>query len=200
MAFQCVAERGGGPAGLEMPVDKKPIQISAAVHVPEADDQVSVQRHQGVVFPQCVVPAGCVHGPGRPGPELFRGVVSGVDRVYGFKKEAGKGFQVLRAVEAQIHGTDSFPAANAGKLHKIFFQYNTKSVLAKPGSFRYTESRKQNMRMMASGETAQCGAEGDRQRNSQAKVPMPDETPKTGGNAGPKKQPVVRRGRGESFR
>ena len=86
MAFQCVAERGGGPAGLEMPVDKKPIQISAAVHVPEADDQVSVQRHQGVVFPQCVVPAGCVHGPGRPGPELFRGVVSGVDRVYGFKK------------------------------------------------------------------------------------------------------------------
>ena len=52
----------------------------------------------------------------------------------------------------------------------------------------------------AAGKTAQCGAEGDRQRNSQAKVPMPDETPKTGGNAGPKKQPVVRRGRGESFR
>ena len=45
MAFQCVAERGGGPAGLEMPVDKKPIQISAAVHVPETDDQVSIQRH-----------------------------------------------------------------------------------------------------------------------------------------------------------
>ena len=67
--------------------------------------------------------------------------------------------------------------------------------LAKGGHIRYTDGDKNMVRMMASGETAQCGAEGDRQRNSQAKVPMPDETPKTGGNAGPKKQPVPDPGR-----
>src|SRR5699024_7011579 len=42
--------------------------------------------------------------------------------------------------------------------------------------------------MMASGETARSGAEGERHRISQAKVPMSDETPKTGIQAGPKKQ------------
>ena len=47
------------------------------------------------------------------------------------------------------------------------------------------------------GRDCACSAEGERHKNSQAKVPAPDETPKTGVKAGPKKQPAHS---GESFR
>ena len=54
--------------------------------------------------------------------------------------------------------------------------------------------------MMASGETAQAAPKGSG-KNSQAKVPVPDETPKTKGARAPadRRSNLLHRG-GESFR
>ena len=56
------------------------------------------------------------------------------------------------------------------------------------------------VRMMVSGETASAAPKGSG-KNSQAKVPMPDETPKTKGAQAPadRRSNLPRRG-GESFR
>ena len=60
----------------------------------------------------------------------------------------------------------------------------TQFPLAKGGHIRYTDGDKNMVRMMASGETAQAAPKGIG-KNSQAKVPVPDETPKTKGARAP---------------
>ena len=73
-------------------------------------------------------------------------------------------------------------------------------LLAKSRDIRYTENDSNIVRMMASGETAQAAPKGSG-KNSQAKVPVPDETPKTKGARAPadRRSNLLHWG-GESFR
>ena len=73
-------------------------------------------------------------------------------------------------------------------------------LLAKHRDIRYTEDDQNIVRMMASGETALAAPKGIG-KNSQAKVPVPDETPKTKGARAlaDRRSNLLHRG-GESFR
>ena len=85
--LQTLRNAGSNAAALVIPMDIEPVEIAAGVDVAEAGDHAVGFRDDGEMRGQRARPCVRVDAAGRPGVELRRGVIRGVDRVNGIVKQ-----------------------------------------------------------------------------------------------------------------